>query len=221
MRSKIAANLTPCPEPDPSGDGSSVAATQGYTVEPITTDNGLANLKDEWNRVSVSADQPNVFTTCDWFRIWNQHTSQEGDIRRPNVLVVRKNGVVVALSPLIYREAARFGCAVRKLEFVGRQADYNDLVVGNDLAAQTDVLVDFLARTRDKWDLIELRDLRETGNTLTLLERTLSRAGLIYRVRPEERCPYLAIDGPWSKMLNRLSSLRAALCASSNLDWNG
>jgi CelD/BcsL family acetyltransferase involved in cellulose biosynthesis len=122
------------------------------------------------------------------------------------VLVLKKDGGIAGLSPLINRTASRFGMAVRKLEFVGREGDYNDLVLGNDPAGQINALVDYLAQTRRQWDLLELSDLRDTGNTLAIIGGALSRAGLIYRLLPEkEKCPYVPIDAPTSIIVRRLS----------------
>jgi len=87
------------------------------------------------------------------------------------------------------------------------QADYNDVVVGLDPVGQLNALVEHFARTQDKWDVIELRDLRDTNSTLTSFEDALSHADLSYTVLPEEeRCPYLIIDAPWSEVLSRRSS---------------
>jgi CelD/BcsL family acetyltransferase involved in cellulose biosynthesis len=206
--STLPRSLSEGPEPDPPPDSSSVKTRPRYSVEPITAEEGLANLEEDWNRLSETAEQPNVFMTFDWFRIWNQRITQDdcGGQRRPNVLVLKKDGAIAGISPLIHRTASRFGLVVRKLEFVGRQADYNDLVVGDDTEGQTEAVVDFLARTRGDWDLIDLRDLRVTGNALPLIEAALKRARLSYRVLPEEeRCPFLVIDGPWSMMVSRFS----------------
>jgi CelD/BcsL family acetyltransferase involved in cellulose biosynthesis len=179
-----------------------------YSVEPITTEEGLSNLKDDWNRLSESAEFPNVFMTFDWFRTWNECRSREQlrGLRRPNILVLKQNDTVVGISPLVYRETSRFGLAVRKLEFIGREADYNDFVLGDDPASQSEALAHFLADTQDQWDLLDLWDLRDTGTTKALIESAISHAGLTCRILPEEeRCPYLPIDAPWAVMLSKFS----------------
>ncbi|MGB7547414.1 MAG: GNAT family N-acetyltransferase [Terracidiphilus sp.] len=85
--------------------------------------------------------------------------------------------------------------------------DYNDLVLGDDVAGQTEAVMDFLSHSAKKWDLIDLRDLRDAGNAITHIESALKRAGLPYRLlREEERCPFMPIDGPWSEILGRRSS---------------
>jgi CelD/BcsL family acetyltransferase involved in cellulose biosynthesis len=186
---------------------SSIKTTRHYSIEEIKTEEGLLILKDAWNRLSESAESPNVFMTFDWFRAWNQRFTQENPSgRRLNVLVIKKADTVVGISPLVRRKVSRFGFGARKVEFVGREADYNDLVLGDNPAGQSEAIVEFLAQTQDQWDLINLRDLRDTENTIARVENALARVGLNYRLIPEEeRCPYLAIDAPWSDMLTRRS----------------
>ena len=188
-------------------NSSSTTATGCYTIEEIKTEEGLLILEDAWNRLSESAESPNVFMTFDWFRAWNQRFIQENPSgRRLSVLVIKKDGAVVGISPLIRRNVSRFGFGACKVEFVGREADYNDLVLGDDPAGQSEAIVELLAQTQDQWDLVNLRDLRDTENTIARLAKALSLAGLTYRVLPEEeRCPYLVIDAPWSEMLTRRS----------------
>ena len=179
-----------------------------YSVEPITTGEGFSSLEPDWNRLSDSASSPNVFMTFDWFRAWNQRLTQEdrSGRRRPSVLVLKRDGAVAGISPLIHRTASQFGYAVRKLEFAGGHADYNDFVLGNDPPGQIDAIADFLTQTQDQWDLVDLRDLREAGNTLALIEGALSRAGLRYRVlRENGRCPYLPIDTGSATTMKKLS----------------
>lgn len=192
------------PPPDPSLD----EKDSGYSIEVVTTEEELSKIERDWKRLSESAESPNIFMTYDWFRSWNQRRAQDDTSlrRRLNVLVLKKHGAVAGIVPLIYRETSRLGFSIRKLEFVGREADYNDLFWGKDLKGQIDAIVAFLAQTRDQWDLIELRDLRETGNALQLMQEALVQAGFVCRLQPEEdRCPYLMIEGPWSTILSKLS----------------
>ncbi len=179
-----------------------------YSVEPITTEEGLSCLEQDWNRLSETAELPNVFMTFDWFRAWNQRFAQEDrrGRRRLSVLVLKKDGAVVGISPLICRAASRFGLVVRKLEFLESPADYNDFVLGCDPAGSVGAIVDFLVQSEHQWDLADLRSMRETGNTLALIESAFSHTGLIYRILPEaDSCPYLPIEGGSPAAMKRLS----------------
>ena len=194
------------PERVPANNHFAAHTGPSYSIEQITSEDDLANLREDWNRLSETAESPNVFTTFDWFRAWNQRFTQEAPRRRRlSVLVLKKDGAIVGISPLINRTASRFAVVVRKLEFVGL-ADYNDFLLGNGPTGQIEAIMDFLVQTQDQWDLVDLRDLPKTGNTLAIVESALSYTGLIYRILPEEdRSPYLLIDAPWSGMVSRLS----------------
>jgi CelD/BcsL family acetyltransferase involved in cellulose biosynthesis len=183
-------------------------ASSGYSIETITTLEGFASLEQDWNRLSQASEVPNVFMTFDWFRAWNKRFAGEAwrGRRRLNILVLRKDGAVVGISPLVHIVSARVGFRGRRLEFVGREWDYNDLVVGNGSTGQIEAVIEFLAQTADQWDMIDLRDLREAGDAIERLEGAISRAKLPYRISPEEeRCPYMPIDAPWSEMVARRS----------------
>jgi hypothetical protein len=122
-----------------------------------------------------------------------------------NVLVLKRDGIITGISPLICRTASRYGLAIRKVEFVEGEAAYHDVVWGNDPALQTARVVDFLAQTEDQWDLVDLRPMRETGNVVSSIKDVLARTRLSYRVLPEQPCPYFAVDAPLPVMLSRLS----------------
>ena len=204
----------PCGYPQQSGQpepGSGAPPSQAsplYSIARAATEQGLAALQADWNRLSETAGSPNVFTTFDWFRVWNQPFARQdrSGRRRLEVLALRnKNGAIAGVSPLIHRETSRLGFVVRKVEFLEIPADYNDFVLGDDPAGQSEAIVDFLVQTQEQWDLIDLRSLRETGNVKAQIESALSRTSLLYRILPEAPCPYLPIDGPWSGMVRRLS----------------
>jgi CelD/BcsL family acetyltransferase involved in cellulose biosynthesis len=180
-----------------------------YTVELVTSEEELPGLQEQWNRLSAVADRPNVFMTYDWFRAWYDRVVcvPAGEQRQPYILVLKKDGLVTGITPLVRTVSSRFGFQLRRLQFVAREWDYNDLVLGKDMEAQTEAVLQFLARTPEQWDMIDIRDLRETGNLLASLQGAISRAGLCCNLLPEEeRCPYMPIDGPWSETLARRSS---------------
>lgn len=186
---------------------SSAGPSRGYSIERITSEEGLANLQADWNRLSETSEQPNVFMTYDWFRAWNQRRAQEQrkGQRRPEVLALKKEGAVAGIAPWIYRATRHFGIEVRRLEFLASPADYNDFTVGADPAGQIDAIVEYLVQTKDQWDLVELNSLRDTGGAKARIQQALSLTKLSYRTLPEERCPYLPIETNWSGIVAKLS----------------
>ena len=176
---------------------------QCYSVESLTTETSLQSVGEDWNRLSEACELPNAFATHDWFQVWYQYYSLTFPNlqSRPFLLVLRQGDSITGVAPFVLRRSSRFGVSVRKVEFVARQADYNDFIVGEDPAGQCQAAVDFLDRNHDQWDLIDLRGLRETD--LPLIEHALKRARLEYRILPEECCPYLPIDAPWTEIMAR------------------
>jgi CelD/BcsL family acetyltransferase involved in cellulose biosynthesis len=173
-----------------------------YTVDSVSTEEGLSALEADWNRLSETAEHPNVFMTYDWCRTWTRWLGQDhpGSRYLPHVLVLKNDETVVGIAPLARRVASRI-FRIRKLEFSTIHADYNDLVLGDDLEGQTEAVVEYLSLTSSKWDIIDLRHLRDAGNAIARLKGALARAGLPYRIFLEDqRCPYVSIDSPWSMM---------------------
>ena len=179
-----------------------------YSVEQINCETEISHLQTDWNRLSEAAEFPNVFMTYDWYRIWNEQLNQRDNPsqRSPNVLVLKKDGAVTGISPLIRRKCSRLGVAARKIEFATIHADYNDFVLGDDSISKIEAIVQFLARTSDEWDLVDLRDLRINGEIRRRIEDALSRTELRYLTLPEkDRCPFVQISGDSAAVTKKLS----------------
>jgi CelD/BcsL family acetyltransferase involved in cellulose biosynthesis len=190
-------------------DRESVKADDRCAVEAIVTEDGLDGLVEAWNRLSASSDRPNVFTTYGWFRAWLRRLMvDEGPKRlQPYVLVIRLDGAIVGIAPLVRRVVSRFGFRVRKLEFLTHHADYNNLVLGEGQAAQAAAVVKYLAREANQWDFIDLRDMEESEIGAGLFENSLAHAGLRYQLLPEEEaCPYLLFGRGLADVTKKLSA---------------
>ena len=187
--------------------GTSSIEPKRYVVEPVTTGEELCKLEEKWNTLSQAAEAPNVFTTFDWFRAWNQRATDLDTKRkrRPNVLVLKMGDGVAAISPLICRTVSRFGLTVRKLEFVESPADYNDLLLGDNSPGQIHAIIKHLEQTQDDWDIVDLRSLRNFGNTIPVIKEALSSTNMVHRTLTEARCPYLPIDSDAFGIVGKLS----------------
>jgi CelD/BcsL family acetyltransferase involved in cellulose biosynthesis len=182
----------------------------GYSVEVVTDEDKVVLLREDWDRLSLSSSAPNVFMTFDWFMAWYQFLGREhGSVKpKPHILLLKSNGIIAGISPLVLSVVSRFGCLLRRLQFVMRSLewDYNDLCLGNDVEGQSQAIADFLSRNRNDWDIVEFRSLREDGNAIASIRSALAHADLRYQLFPEEeRCPYMTIDAPWSRMAERHS----------------
>lgn len=181
----------------------------GYAVEIISDEAGLHTLEADWNRLSEHAEPHNAFATFGWFMAWTRHyAEQESDARfRPEVLVFWRDGAIAGVAPLVRRVTTRFGLSVRRLEFVTVHADYNQLVVGVTCAELMMALAEFLARTAEQWDVMDLRDLPDHEAGAGMAKSALVRAGLLFHAKVEkDRCPCLSLEsGGAEQQMARLS----------------
>lgn len=182
-----------------------------YTVESATSLEQVYCLQQDWDRVSASAGSPNVFTTFDWYAAWYRHLADRAGAKRlqPYVLTLKRDGIICGIAPLTRAVVSRFGIRLRRLQFAGREHewDYNDLVTGDDLDGKVEALAKHLSLTKRDWELVDLMDVRDTDNFSAHIQSAVERAGLRCALFPaEERCPYMPIDGSWEQMLNRRSS---------------
>jgi CelD/BcsL family acetyltransferase involved in cellulose biosynthesis len=178
-----------------------------YSVESVRNDEALCCLKHEWNRLSYSTVSANAFMTYAWYEAWLRQSNSANPAvgLAPHALAIRQAGSLVGIVPLVRRVTSRI-FRVRLLEFVSIHSDYNDLVIGEDSQGLSKVVVEYLARSSQEWDVLNLRDLRCTETELKLLEGVLTEAGLSFLVIPEvERCPFFAIEGDAAVNIKRLS----------------
>ncbi|MDR3763970.1 MAG: GNAT family N-acetyltransferase [Acidobacteriota bacterium] len=182
--------------------------TSPYNVEAVTSEEGLRQLEAEWNALDVRAPEPNVFAGYDWFRIWNRYyTAAYSSPRTPHVLVLRRQGVVAGVAPLVRIGFSRLGVSVPRIEFCGHEWDYNNLVFGDDPCGQTEAVVQYLAQNANLWDLIQLRNLRAPSGAIEHLHSALTAAGLPHTIHFEaEGCPFLPLDTAWEGILARFSA---------------
>lgn len=179
-----------------------------YTVELVSTEDALARLKGDWDHLSTAAERPNVFTSYGWFKAWYMSFGTErARVLRPNVLVLRRDGVVSGIAPLVASVTHKRGVSLRRLHFAWQDYawDYNDLIVGNDFPGEMLALAQYLKRDAGAWDYIDLRELRDAG-AIENIETALQEAGLSYRIFPEvERCPHMPIEGSWQETMPKHS----------------
>lgn len=180
---------------------------QVHTVTAVQSAALLAGLEVDWNRLSEQATDPNPFTSFAWFGAWVRRHAQEertGGVK-PWVLELKQNGKTTAISPLVLRSSSHL-IPVRKLGFSTEHADYNDLVLGNENMGEAEAVADFLAGNTGQWDIADLRELRDTGHAIDVIEQAFKRAGMHYRVLLEsEDCPFLLINGNADSVMGSLS----------------
>ena len=182
-------------------DTHGMVLNSSYTVELISTVEGIAALENDWNRLIDCAENPNVFMTYGWFYAWTKELANENGRGRlqPYVLSIKQSEAVVGIAPLVLR-IAPLRPARAQAGIATHHSDYNELVVGRDVDALTSAAIEYLARSTRDWDLIELEELRDTGHLIAAIRSAAASSGLPCRFFLEaDGCPYMPIDGPWAQ----------------------
>ena len=182
-------------------------AAVSLSASVVSDETALRGLERDWNRLSEGSRNPNAFMTYGWYRAWiaDQQSEAGGERTQPHVVVLRNGDDVAGIVPLVRRVASRW-FRVRKLQFASIHADYHDFVLGDDTRSLVASFADYLATTADQWDIVDIRELRDAGDSRATLERELTRAGLQYLVQPEKHgCPYLKVNGNAETLMTRHS----------------
>ena len=144
--------------------------TSPYAIKVTSADEELPGLEEDWNRLSEASEHPNVFMTYGWFSAWSRRlqktpgrfaASRAGSERRqcsgghcaadsPRIIPVWHPGTHARIRHQSLR-LQRSHCGRRQCRLTG-------------------AVVDFLARTANQWEILDLRNLRNTGNSIAHIE---------------------------------------------------
>src|SRR5207237_6068676 len=114
----------------------------------------------------------------------------------------------VGIAAFMLRVASHGGLVLRKIQFMYSElSDYHDVLVDEDRLGQGKAIIAHLHSERDRWDVIDLRNMTGDTKTALSLKRAIAEAdGISCRFRPDERCPYLPIRTDWPGILQTLST---------------
>jgi len=177
---------------------SGVRGLPPWTVEVISTGEGLLERREDWNRLAERTAGGNVFQTFDWAWAWWQHIGRNDRFwgpKRLHVLAFRAGGELSGLAPLIRRVASWGPFRLRKIELLGaRSSDYNDLLFGDNPHECIQAMLAHLSQ-EDDWDLVDLTNVPADSPTHAAFLSVLPETSLHYSVQPGSHCPYIRIEG--------------------------
>jgi CelD/BcsL family acetyltransferase involved in cellulose biosynthesis len=159
-------------------------------------------LREEWDALLAHSENPQVFLTWEWLHSWWRHLRGR---RRLHLIVVRRDGDLVALAPLVVRGAGLWPLFAR-VELMGTGvvgSDYLDIIVRRDAPpAALALLADHLAGLRS---VLDLRQLPARGSRAEMLAEGLVAHGYRLSRRDTDVCPFLRLAGhTWESFLATL-----------------
>ena len=168
-------------------------------------DSEWETLSDIWNQVLKKSESNNIFLTWEWISTWWRHF---GEGRKPLILLLKKEGNIIGIAPLMYtRQRIKF-LNLGIIEFIGTGlSDYGDFILTKEKEECMNLIFDFLEREPIKWDMMDLRHIPEDSITAGLLHK-LAEERSYKIIRKETSCMYIPLSQTWEEYFGKLSSNR-------------
>ncbi len=162
-------------------------------------------LEQEWRGLAARVPELTAFETFDFLRLW---WDQYGISSRPQVLTLRREGVLAAIAPLAIYPEEFGGRTVRELGFMGSrwEADRPRLLVADDPFAAGQALAAALVELREEWDVLYLYEQAPDSPALLGLVAGLESEGYLIGRGPDSVCPFIDTRGDWAEFLGGHSS---------------
>jgi CelD/BcsL family acetyltransferase involved in cellulose biosynthesis len=165
------------------------------TLDVVTDDAGLAELRGVWADLSAADPDPNVFLTWAWASTWWRHFGAGRDDRELHIVVVRDGATVVGLAPLYRIRSGTRPLRTTTLQRLNSDAgDYGGMLLGRRASEAVALLVDHLgAQLQRDIDVVVLARLASDARFTGLLGDELVRhAATIETVVDQlgDACPF-------------------------------
>jgi CelD/BcsL family acetyltransferase involved in cellulose biosynthesis len=174
------------------------------TVEEICSEEALARLAPEWRALSESADGALLFNTYDWASACWRHFHAVHAAAQLWVLAVRNGTSLRGIVPLWVETRVFLGLPTRILHFLGEgPSDYGDLLLASPCGAALDAVLAHLAARRDRWDLMELRELCADSRNVEQLISAMAARGWWMERTEDSRCEQIPVTDGWDAYYER------------------
>ncbi len=163
-----------------------------YTVTRIDNNKAFESLRDDWNKLHAQTEHHNIFGTFDWLYAWWQTFGDEHGLY---LLVLRRDGEIVGIAPLMITADSLLGRPKRTVRFIGTpEIDYGDFL-GADKAKISRQVVSYLLANTSDWTDIDLSQISERSSTVDTLTQALEAERVRYRLIRIETCSSFVFEG--------------------------
>jgi CelD/BcsL family acetyltransferase involved in cellulose biosynthesis len=197
-----------------------VLSPAAVASDVVTSYDAFVALEGEWNDAVERAAIPHPFLRHEWFRTW---WDCFGEGRALHIVVVRQDGRIAAIAPLMREQVQMYGLPIRKLDLIHNDhTPRADFIIAGDVADSCREIWNALHGRRSEWDLLQLSRLTRGSATLAALQSLAATDRCATGVWTGDVSPYLTLTGTWdtyqaslsakfrSNLRNRLSRLTKA-----------
>ena len=164
------------------------------TTDIITDWDTVESMKHEWNGLLLASKTTTVFLTFEWLSSWMHTLGREV---QPFIIVLKYDGIIVAIAPLALTKVIKVGISLKILEFIGASmADYSDFIISENRFEYLKIIFDCILYHKEKWDYVELSNITEDSPNWLPLQEVIEYSLLTSMVTRSSICPYVLLDKP-------------------------
>lgn len=200
--------------------GNVLAVVQPHAVELVTEYSRLVALDAEWNDAVERAQVTYPFLRHEWIRSWWEAF---GAGKQLHVVVVRIQGRIVGIAPLMRESVSMYGIPVQRIRLI--QNDHTpriDFIVTSDAERVYRVIWETLQREHRRWDVLLLSQLDRESPTGPVVSRLAASEGRVTGVWKSNDSPFIPLTGTCDTYFDGLpakfrSNLRNRLSRATRL----
>jgi len=184
-------------------------------IETITKFEDFLSLETIWNNLVEESENDTVFLRHEWFKCW---WLGFGKNKQLFVLLVKDEGRIIGIAPLMIERTHYRGFPVRKIGFIkDDNAPHADFILTKKKEECLEVMFNYLKENEDKWDIIDLRNVPEDAFSCAFLPKILDRNKLLSGIREGLHSPFISINSDWHTYYStRTRRFRKALKNKTN-----
>jgi CelD/BcsL family acetyltransferase involved in cellulose biosynthesis len=184
------------------------------TTEVVADYSAFLRLEAEWNDAVARAQISHPFLRHEWIRTWwdsfgpsTRSARSEHANRELHIIVVRDQGRILAIAPLMRETAPAYGLPVRRLALLANDhTPRTDFVIAGKPDQAYRAIWNALLRDIDQWDVLQLTQLLRASTTVAVMSQFATAEGLPIGVWKSSDSPYLELAGTWDSYWASLSS---------------
>ncbi|MBI2188558.1 MAG: GNAT family N-acetyltransferase [Acidobacteria bacterium] len=177
-------------------------AAPPLTLETVADVGAFLLLEDAWNDAVDRAAMAHPFLRHEWVRTWWECFGAGAAL---HILVVRREGQITAIAPLMRDTASMYGLRVRRIRLLHNDhTPRTDFIVASDAEESYRAIWSALRQDADRWDVLQLSQLEHGSPTLRVMTGLATADGWATGVWKGGESPYLPLTGTWDSYLASL-----------------
>ena len=193
------------------------------TVDVLSSKSQWLSLKQQWDDLLAATEDSNVMQSFEYLWLWWKY---HGLWKELAIFVIRENGQVIGVVPLMVEFYRVYGRTMRNLMFLTSRLDMNrpKLIFGRSEDRCLPAFLGWLRAHEIAWDILDLEEQLHDSTT-DRLRAELKKNGYLL-AETGTICPYIDFGGSWhefmqarpSKMRGNVNRLRRRLAKHGDID---